>query len=146
MAAVPGFSVGDLISAVDWTIQFIIALKSARGKVKDLKSRLEKASSELSGLEESLKERQNRINGPMQFRTAALNILRTDLHGILNDIISLLNRFDPQGVSKSVPFPNFRQNLRWVVDSRYSDCVKGLLGRLSRENPHGAAVLHVRTP
>jgi uncharacterized protein YoxC len=131
MSVVPGFSVSDLISAVAWTIEFIIALKSVRGEVKELRKSLEKASSELNGLEDLLKERQNRIEGPIQFRTAALNALRTDLHGILNDIFSLLNRFDPQGASKSVPFSTFRQNVRWVVDSRYSGTVKDLLRRLS---------------
>jgi hypothetical protein len=131
MSAVPGFSVSDLISAVAWTIEFIVALKSVRGEVKELRKSLETASSELNGLEDLLKERQNRIEGPIQFRTASLNALRTDLHRILNDIFSLLKRFDPQGASKSVPFSNFRQNVRWVVDSRYSGTVKDLLRRLS---------------
>lgn len=131
MSIVPGFSVSELISAVNCTIDVIIALKSVRGEVKDLRKSLEKASSELYGLEDLLKERQNRIEGPIQFRTAALNALRTDLQGILNDIFSFLNRFDPQGASKSLPFSTFRQNVRWVVDSRYSGTVRDLLRRLS---------------
>jgi uncharacterized protein YoxC len=135
MSGVPGFSVSDLISAVAWTIEFIIALKSVRGEVKELRKSLETASSELNGLEDLLKKRQNRIEGPIQFRTAALNALRTDLHGILNDIFSFLKRFDPQGASKPAPFSNFRQNVRWVVDSRYSGTVKDLLRRLSEYRP-----------
>jgi hypothetical protein len=125
---VPGFSVTDLIGAVDWTIKFITELNHVRDQVQDLLKDLEASRDQLKGLEEVLRKCHHSVN----HRAAFFNTLRADLHEILNDSVNSLNRFHPKVASDSGFLANWRQNLRWMVDGRYQGTVKGLQERISK--------------
>ena len=126
MGAVPGFSVNDLIAALDWTIKFIIELNQVPDQVHGFRKDLETSRDQLKGLEEVLKKTHDRVN----HRAASFKTLQTQLYEILNDSINLLQRFHPNVASNSGFLSNLRQNFRWMIDSRYQGTVKGLQERI----------------
>jgi len=128
MTVVPGFSVSDLIDAVDWTIKFIIELNQVRDQVHGLLKDLETSRDQLKGLREVLRKSHHNVN----HRAASFNTLQAELHEILNDSVNLLKRFHPDVASNSGFLSNLRQNFRWMVDGRYQGTVKGLQERISK--------------
>jgi len=122
----PGFSVSELIGAVNWTIKFIIELNQVQDQVSSLKKDLETSRDQLNGLDAVLQNCHHSVN----HRAAAFKTLKDDLHAILNNTVHLLKPFHPKA-SNSGFLSNIRQNLRWVVDSRYQGTVKGLQERIS---------------
>src|SRR5436190_11857441 len=109
----PGFSVSDLIEAVDWTITFIIELKQVPAQVHDFLKNLQTSRSQLQGLEKMLLKNHHNVN----HRTAELISLQKELYKVLGDSETLLKRFQPDAASNSGRLSNLRHNLRWVVDS-----------------------------
>ena len=102
MGAVPGFSVNDLIAALDWTIKFIIELNQVPDQVHGFRKDLETSRDQLKGLEEVLKKTHDRVN----HRAASFKTLQTQLYEILNDSINLLQRFHrADHAQPQTPFP-----------------------------------------
>jgi hypothetical protein len=128
MVVVPGFSVSDLISAVNWTIKFIIEVSQARDQVQDLLKDLETSRDQLKGLEEVLETAHHGI----EHRATAFQALQTELHEILNDSVNLLKRFHPNAESSTGFLSNVRHNFRWIVDGKYQGTVKSLRERISK--------------
>ena len=124
----PGFSVNDLISAVDWTIKLIIEVKHVGDQINSLRKDLETSRDQLKGLEVSLRKSHQCIN----YRAASLTTLQTELHEVLNDSVNLLKRFHPDVSSNPGFFANVRQNFRWMIDGRYQGTVKGLQERIAK--------------
>ena len=85
----PGFSLSELIAAVDWTIKFILEFNHVGDQVHSLLKDLETSRDKLKGLEEVLRKCHHSIN----HRAAASNTLQAELHEILND-----NRKPPQAI------------------------------------------------
>jgi hypothetical protein len=122
----PGFSVSDLIEAVDWTIKFIIELNRVRDQVHELLRELETCRDQLKGLERVLLRTPPSVN----HRAASFNTLQAELHKILNDSVNLLRRFHHNGTSNSGFFSNLGQKFRWMADDRYQGSVKDLQERI----------------
>ncbi|KAI9775912.1 MAG: hypothetical protein M1839_000701 [Geoglossum umbratile] len=116
----------DSIEAVDSTIKFIIQLKHVQDQVHGLRKDLEDSRSQLKRLKELLRNSHHSTDGWVE----PIIALQAELHETLSDSINLLKRFHPSVTSNSGFFPNLRQNLRWMVDSRYQGTVKGLQERI----------------
>lgn len=124
----PGFSLSDLISAVDWTIKFIIELNQVQDQINSLKKDLETSHSQLNGLHAILKQCPSDINQ----RSESFQTLISDLKGILNDTYSVLKRLYPEPASNPGVLARFRRNVRFIVDNTYQGTIKNLQARLNK--------------
>lgn len=128
--AVPGFSVNDLISGLDWVIKSIIELKQVPDEIDELRKDLEKVRGHL----QALKQLPQVPQSVSPHTAVSLNNLQTELHQILNDSICIRKRLHPSDLSDSGVFSNLGQKLKWMVDSRYKGSVKALQSRISKNN------------
>jgi hypothetical protein len=128
----PGFSVSELIQAVDWTIKLILDLNAAGDQFRDFQKDLETSRNQLMGLEHELQKTHHDIN----HRADAFKTLREDLFQIINDTYSLLQRMYPSSLPTSGVLSRFRSNLRWVLDGRYQGTVKVLQERIAKVERH----------
>ena len=119
-------SVTELLKAVDWVVKAITAYRQVQEQISGLRRSFETVRDQLRGIERALENCSHNVGD----QAASFKSIQEDLFGVLNDTMGVLMRFKPLAESRSGLFSTARQNLRWMVDRRYSGDVTSLQDRI----------------